>query len=43
MDKLSVGESFPTLTAVAAGGRTYSVPADLEGRRAVLLFYRGRW
>ncbi len=43
MDKLNPGERFPHLTADAVDGSQFTVPDDLEGIRAVLLFYRGHW
>src|SRR5438270_2177829 len=41
--RLSNGEHFPTITASRVGGGKMSVPQDLAGRWAVLLFYRGHW
>src|SRR6266581_3606168 len=41
--RLSNGEHFPTITASRVGGGEMSVPQDLAGRWAVLLFYRGHW
>src|SRR5258708_39144540 len=40
---LSNGEHFPTITASRVGGGEISIPEDLAGRWAVLLFYRGHW
>ena len=37
------GEHFPTITASRVGGGEMTIPEDLEGRWAVLLFYRGHW
>jgi peroxiredoxin len=41
--RLSNGEHFPTITASRVGGGEMSIPEDLAGRWAVLLFYRGHW
>ena len=37
--RLSTGEHFPTITAPRVGGGEMTMPQDLEGRWAVLLFY----
>jgi peroxiredoxin len=37
------GEHFPTITASRVAGGEMTIPEDLEGRWAVLLFYRGHW
>jgi len=37
------GELFPTITASRVGGGEMTIPQDLEGRWATLLFYRGHW
>jgi peroxiredoxin len=41
--RLSNGEHFPTITASRVGGGEMTIPRNLEGRWAVLLFYRGHW
>jgi peroxiredoxin len=41
--RLNNGEHFPTITASRVGGGEMSIPQDLAGRWAVLLFYRGHW
>lgn len=43
METLNVGERFPDMKLEAVDGSTIQVPQELEGVRAVLLFYRGRW
>lgn len=43
MDKLTPGDRFPTLSAAAVDGSRFTIPEELEGVRAVLLFYRGHW
>jgi len=35
------GEQFPTITASRMGGGEMTIPQDLAGRWAVVLFYRG--
>lgn len=40
---LTNGQLFPTITASHVGGGEFTVPDDLAGRWAVLLFYRGHW
>ena len=37
------GEHFPTITASLVGGGEMTIPQDLEGQWAVVLFYRGHW
>jgi len=37
------GEPFPTITAARVGGGEMTIPQNLTGRWAVLLFYRGHW
>jgi peroxiredoxin len=41
--RLRNGERFPTITASRVGGGEMTIPQDLVGRWAVLLFYRGHW
>ena len=43
MQKLEPGDSFPTIEADAVDGSRFTIPDELEGVRAVLLFYRGHW
>lgn len=43
METLKVGERFPEIQLEAVDGSMIDVPQELEGVRAVLLFYRGRW
>ncbi|CAN5691628.1 hypothetical protein BH23GEM9_BH23GEM9_14700 [soil metagenome] len=43
MDKLGTGDRFPDMEARAVDDSSLSLPADLEGTRVVLLFYRGHW
>jgi AhpC/TSA family len=41
--RLRNGDRFPTITASRVGGGEMTIPQDLEGRWAVLLFCRGHW
>ena len=41
--RLHNGERFPTITASRVRGGEMTIPQDLEGRWAVVLFYRGHW
>ncbi|MHC4991578.1 MAG: hypothetical protein ACYTGC_11425 [Planctomycetota bacterium] len=40
---LDAGTAFPTMTLKALGDAPITIPADLAGRWAVLLAYRGHW
>ncbi|MDH3703512.1 MAG: hypothetical protein OEU46_19610 [Alphaproteobacteria bacterium] len=42
-EKLDTGDAFPQLSLSLAGGGSMTVPDDLGGNYAVLLFYRGHW
>jgi peroxiredoxin len=42
-DKLQQGERFPALTLKQVDGTTVKFPAEMPGRYAALLFYRGHW
>lgn len=43
MTALQNGAPFPSITIDAVGGGTISLPDDLAGSFAVVLFYRGSW
>jgi len=43
MQTLEIGDRFPSMTADAVDGSHFTLPDDLEGVIAVLLFYRGHW
>ena len=43
MPLLSPGDPFPHLTMTTTDGTTLSLPDDLAGSYAVVLFYRGSW
>ncbi len=43
VDKLDLGDTFPTLTLNLAGGGTQTLPADIVAPHAIVLFYRGHW
>ena len=40
---LNNGQVFPTITASRVGGGEMTLPQDLGGKWAILLFYRGHW
>ena len=40
---LQNGDVFPRLAIDVVGGRTITLPGDLAGSYAVILFYRGSW
>jgi hypothetical protein len=42
-DKLNSGAAFPGIELRLAGGGTLSLPAGLDARYKVILFYRGHW
>ena len=41
--QLNPGDPFPNYHIQAAVGRTLSIPQDLDGEYAVIIFYRGIW
>ena len=41
--QLGPGDQFPNYTIETTIGTTLSIPADLAGEYAVILFYRGSW
>ncbi|HEY7321245.1 MAG TPA: hypothetical protein VIE89_27075 [Candidatus Binatia bacterium] len=41
--QLNPGDPFPSYTVRIADGRTLSIPQDLSGEYAVIIFYRGIW
>jgi hypothetical protein len=43
MERLNAGDAFPESTVTTVEGRALSIPADLTGEYAILLFYRGWW
>jgi peroxiredoxin len=42
-DKLNTGDSFPQLTLDLIDGTKLDLPAGLDARYKVILFYRGHW
>ena len=42
-EKLGIGDSFPDITLDVVGGGTLNLPADLDAKYKVILFYRGHW
>lgn len=43
MGQLLVDDQFPDIELEIAGGGTVSLPADVSGNWAYVLFYRGGW
>ena len=41
--KLKQGDRFPSITLKLASGERVTLPGDMPGRYAALLFYRGHW
>ena len=42
-EKLQQADRFPALTLKLVDGSTVRIPAEMPGRYAILLFYRGHW
>lgn len=40
---LEIGQLFPRISGTTTKGNQLTVPDDLRGKWAVLLFYRGHW
>jgi hypothetical protein len=43
MEKLNAGSIFPNFELRTVADSRLTIPANLKGRYAVLLFYRGGW
>lgn len=43
MEMLKTGDPFPTIEAETVSGASVTLPDDLRGSPAVVLFYRGHW
>jgi peroxiredoxin len=41
--QLNPGDQFPNYIVQLANGGTLSIPQDLRGEYAVIIFYRGIW
>jgi peroxiredoxin len=41
--KLQQGDHFPSLTLKLVSGETVTIPEEMPGRYAAVLFYRGHW
>ncbi len=41
--KLNTGDPFPNLTLKLTDGGTLSVPAGIDAKYKIILFYRGHW
>ena len=42
-EKLTTGSQFPNMTVNLTGGGVINLPADMDGKYNVVLFYRGHW
>ena len=42
-EKLTTGSQFPDMTVNLTGGGVINLPADMDGKYNVVLFYRGHW
>ena len=42
-EKLQQGDRFPSITLTLTSGESVTMPDDMTGRYAALLFYRGHW
>jgi hypothetical protein len=42
-EKLTTGSQFPNMTVNLTGGGAINLPADMDGKYNVVLFYRGHW
>jgi len=42
-EKLGIGDPFPGITLDVVGGGTLDLPAGLDTKYKVILFYRGHW
>jgi len=42
-NKLNLGDRFPELRLNLAGGGSLTLPAGLNSRYSIVLFYRGHW
>ena len=41
--KLQQGDRFPSITLSLTSGESVTLPREMPGRYAALLFYRGHW
>lgn len=42
-DKLGIGDTFPRMTLNLVDGGTLELPAGIDAKYRILLFYRGHW
>ena len=42
-ETLGIGDTFPEMTLILAGGGSLELPKDLYTKYKVILFYRGHW
>lgn len=43
MERLSAGDAFPEFRVTTVEGQGLSIPAELQGEYAIILFYRAWW
>ena len=43
MGRLTAGDAFPPIKVTTVDERALSIPSDLPGEHAILLFYRAWW
>ncbi len=41
--QLNPGDAFPEFKVATVGGPVLSIPSDLTGEYAVIIYYRGIW
>ena len=42
-EKLGIGDTMPSVTLTVTDGSSLDLPAGLDARYKVILFYRGHW
>ena len=42
-EKLGIGSAFPDVTIGTVDGESLSIPASLDTKYKLILFYRGHW
>jgi len=42
-EKLYTGDAFPELTLKLANGGTFNIPASVDSKYLIAIFYRGHW
>ena len=41
--QLYSGDAFPPLKLALTGGGAFSIPADIDSKYLIAIFYRGHW